>query len=211
VWNKEDWTQRLREIPFQNFVDLCVHILSEGKSIQAEKFVTLCWALWNRRNKVRLNKPVDRLEQINAFAQNNLDEFIQCSSCPVPPQGVCPPVIWRAPTRCRFKINYDGAVFSDSGEVGLGVVVRNAGGLPIASLTQRIKYTFSIEAVEALACKRVVRFAIEIGIIEGEFEGDSSTIVQALKSKITATQLLVILSKTLLSCPPNSHKSISFM
>ena len=136
VWNKEDWTRRLREIPFQNFVDLCAHILSKGKSIQAEKFVTLCWALWNRRNKVRLNKPVDRLEQINAFAQNYLDEFIQCSSCPIPPppQGVCPPVIWRAPTRCRFKINYGGAVFSDSGETGFGVVVRNARGLLIASL-----------------------------------------------------------------------------
>lgn len=183
VWKKEDGTRRMSETLFHNFADLCGHILSEGTSVHAEKFVTLCWALWNRRNKVRLNKPVESLEQINAFAQNYLDEFSQCSSCPMPPQGVCPPVMWRAPTRCHFKINYDAAVFSDSGEAGLGVVVRNASGLPLASLAQRIKFPFSIEAVEALACKRAVIFATEIGIMEGEFEGDSSTIVQALNTR----------------------------
>ena len=34
-----------------------------------------------------------------------------------------------------------------------------------------------------MACKCAVRFAIEIGITKGEFEGDSSTIVQALNIK----------------------------
>lgn len=182
AWDKEDWAWHLRIIPFQNFSDLWAKVLSEGETIQAEKFVTLCWALWNRRNKARLNKPIENLEQINAFAQNYLDEFCQCSSSSVPPHGTCSPVLWRAPSRCRFKFNYDGAVFSDRGEAGLGVVVRNAWGLTMASLVLRIKYPYSVEAVEATACKHAVRFAIEIGINEGEFEGDSSTIVQALNT-----------------------------
>ncbi len=69
------------------------------------------------------------------------------------------------------------------GEAGLGVVVRDAWGRPMASLVQRIKFPFSVESVEALACKRVVRFAIEIGLTKGEFEGDSATTVRALNNK----------------------------
>uniref|UniRef100_A0A2N9IMR2 Reverse transcriptase domain-containing protein n=1 Tax=Fagus sylvatica TaxID=28930 RepID=A0A2N9IMR2_FAGSY len=130
VWNKEDWARRLRTLPLQNFSDLCAQVLSEGKSLQTEKFV------------------------------NYLDEFIQSSSSPVPPQADRPIISWRAPSRCRYKFNYDGAVFRDRGEASLGVV-----------------------AVEALACKRAVRFASEIGITEGEFEGDSITIMQALNNK----------------------------
>ncbi|GMY22569.1 succinate dehydrogenase assembly factor 1, mitochondrial-like [Fagus crenata] len=67
---------------------------------------------------------------------------------------------WKALTSCRYKFNYDGAVFRDKDETGLGVVV---------------------EAVEALAAKGAIQFALEIGIMEDEFEGDSETIVKALK------------------------------
>lgn len=51
----------------------------------------------------------------------------------------------------------------------------------MASLVQKIMYPQSVEAVESLAAKRVVQFALEIGISEGEFEGDSETIVTAFK------------------------------
>jgi hypothetical protein len=83
-----------------------------------------------------MNKPVEDMEQINAFAQNYLDEFIQSSSSPVPPQADRPIISWRAPSQCQYKFNYDGAVFRDRGEAGLGVVVRDARELPMASLVQ---------------------------------------------------------------------------
>jgi ribonuclease HI len=38
-----------------------------------------------------------------------------------------------------------------------------------------------VEAVEALVAKGAIQFALEIGIMEDEFEGDSETIVKALK------------------------------
>ena len=36
--------------------------------------------------------------------------------------------------------------------------------------------------VEALACRRAVSFAIEIGLLEVVFEGDSETIINSLNS-----------------------------
>jgi hypothetical protein len=72
-------------------------------------------------------------------------------------------------------------LFKDRDEARLGVVVHNARGLPIASLVQKIIYPQSVEVVKALAAKHVIQFSLEIGISEGEFEGDSEFIVLALK------------------------------
>jgi hypothetical protein len=130
-------------------------------------FGVLCWILWQRRNKVRLNKPMDRVEHTNAFVGGHLDEFLQCNSRGEPPPKPCHQIRWTTPTQYRYKFNYDDAVFQDKGEVGLGVVVLDARGLPMASLVQRIKYPMSVEAVEALAAKRAIQFALEIGIREG--------------------------------------------
>ena len=72
-------------------------------------------------------------------------------------------------------------MFHDRDEAGLGVVVRDAQGLSMASLAHKIKLPWSVEVVEALAAKRAVQFALEISITKGELEGDLVTIVRALK------------------------------
>lgn len=53
----------------------------------------------------------------------------------------CQPVKWNAPLSCRYMINFNGAVFRDQGEAGLGVVIRDVNGLPMAALVQKLKYT----------------------------------------------------------------------
>ena len=47
---------------------------------------------------------------------------------------------WRPPLGELYKTNYDGAVFSESREASIGVVVRDANGEVIAALTEKIKY-----------------------------------------------------------------------
>jgi hypothetical protein len=53
----------------------------------------------------------------------------------------------------------------------------------MASLVHKIMYPQLVEAVESLAAKRVVQFALEIGISEGEFED-----VRALSSNLARVQ-----------------------
>jgi ribonuclease HI len=77
-------------------------------------------------------------------------------------------------------VNYDGAVFAKTAEVGIGVIVRNRHGRPVAMLSQKIRFPLSVEATEAMAARRAVRFALELGITDVEFEGDSRTINDAL-------------------------------
>ena len=180
VWSSEDWSSPFRALHFYDFAKLCCQVLQESRELRLAKFGVLCWALWQCRNKVRLNKPVDKIEQTNAFAGGYLDEFLQCNSQVEPPPAPHLQTRWTPPTQCKYKFNYDGFVFQDKGEMGLGIIVRDTRGSPIASVVQRIKYPMSVEAVEALAAKRAIKFALEIRIREGEFEGDSSTIVNSL-------------------------------
>ena len=84
--------------------------------------------------------------------------------------------------RCRVKVNYDGAIFQNSYDAGLGVVIRDHTGQAIAALSQKIKYPHSVEATEGLAARRAVQFVVDLGLSEAKFEGDSTTITEALSS-----------------------------
>ncbi|KAK9994552.1 hypothetical protein SO802_024255 [Lithocarpus litseifolius] len=65
---------------------------------------------------------------------------------------------------------------------GLGVVARDSDGRVIAALSERITLPPTIEALEALACRKAVAFAIDLDIQDVVFEGDSETIFKHLSS-----------------------------
>ena len=78
------------------------------------------------------------------------------------------------------KINYDGAIFSEEGRAGLGVVCRNSEGVVIASLAEQIPLPATITQVEALAARRAAFFAVDIGISSAVLEGDSAIVYRDL-------------------------------
>ena len=69
--------------------------------------------------------------------------------------------------------NFDGAMFNESSEAGIGVVIRNYKGEIMAALLEKIQKPQSVVAVEMLAAKRVALFAHECGIQQSSFERDS--------------------------------------
>ena len=89
---------------------------------------------------------------------------------------------WRPPLGELYKTNYDGAVFSESGEAGIGVVVQDAKGEVIAALAEKITYPGSVVLLEALATRRAAKFIVELGISLFEFEGDLEVVYRALRT-----------------------------
>ena len=118
----------------------------------------ICWAIWQRRNKMRMNKVVDNIENTGAYARGYLEEFSQSQSqshsTPSPSPSPRPPhkpiARWMRPSTCKFKVNYDGDVFNNSYEAGIEVVIWDTNGLATATLSQKIRYPHSVEATEAL-------------------------------------------------------------
>ena len=93
------------------------------------------------------------------------------------------PTKWEPPPSPLLKINFDGAVFKDKGEVGIGVVVCDSHGMVIASLAENIQRPSSSDEVEALAAVRVVSLAMDLNLHSFIVEGDSKVVISALRKE----------------------------
>ena len=81
-----------------------------------------------------------------------------------------------------IKTNYDGATFGDSGEAGIGVVVRLDSGEVLAALSEKIALPSSVVVLKALVAPRAAQFVVELGLHQSIFEGDSELVYKALIS-----------------------------
>ncbi|XP_075664873.1 uncharacterized protein LOC142634467 [Castanea sativa] len=97
-------------------------------------------------------------------------------------QPLAPPtsVKWKPSRSDFYKVNYDGAMLKDSGKAGIGVVIRNENGEVMASLAEKITKPDCVEVLEALAARRAILFAIELGLQQVIIEGDSEIVFKAL-------------------------------
>ena len=95
------------------------------------------------------------------------------------------PTNWRPPCINIYKANFDGAIFQELQKAGIGVVIRNSNGEVIGALSESYFLLATVEEVEAIACRKAVSFAINLGLENVVFEGDSETIIKALNSDST--------------------------
>ncbi|XP_075659420.1 uncharacterized protein LOC142629339 [Castanea sativa] len=91
------------------------------------------------------------------------------------------PISWRPPTQGYYKVNLDGAVFSNTKQAGAGVIIRDGAGEVIAALSKKWKCTLGAIEAEAKALEAGVDFAKDVGIREAEFESDSLLVCNALQ------------------------------
>ena len=92
---------------------------------------------------------------------------------------------WKPPDKDEFKTNYDGAVFQETNEASIGVVIWNDEGEVLGAVSEKIALPGSVVMVEMLVARRAVQFALEIGITHSVFEGDSEIIYKALSADVT--------------------------
>lgn len=146
-----------------------------------ELFAVMAWFVWNRRNKLRLKeRSLDR-DKIFSAARRYLSDY-QLKFTIMESKLPSVRAKWSPPLGEMYKTNYDGAVFADSDEAGIGVIVRNDKGEVLAALFEKIPYPGSVVLVEILAARRAVQFILKLGITQTIFEGDSEIVYKALKA-----------------------------
>ena len=121
--------------------------------LQLELFVVTVWSIWDQRNRVRLNQPVDALHQIAQLSKVWLEEFKARQVVPVtqvrqPRHSRCQ---WRPPPSEFFKINFDGLVFPYDKKSGIGVVIRDCRGLVITSCSKLMHQELGSNDIEVIA------------------------------------------------------------
>ena len=90
---------------------------------------------------------------------------------------------WRAPQAGFVKVNFDGAVFGELNMSGVGVVIRDNNGAVLASCSEKMFQAYKAEETEALAARKALMFAHELGFQSVILEGDALGLIQALKSQ----------------------------
>ena len=120
---------------------------------------------WNQRNKVRVNQQAVPLLQVAEQVKQKLAQFRadwQNTELQVMDSNIGGSS-WSSPQDGLVKINFDRAIFSESNQSGVGVVIRDNNGAVLASCSEKIHQAYKPDKVEALAALKAVTFAHELG------------------------------------------------
>lgn len=178
VWLSLEWFHQVVPVQPVNIRELLSRFMYCRDEYCAEIHV---WSIWNRRNALHFGRNAIPVDRICSSAGNYLQEFLASQEedlilpCPSSVQRGCPP------TSDMCKVNFDAAVFRTSNLAGLGVVVHESSGAAVGVLSVHISLSSSVAKLEALACLRAAQFVLEIGLTRVVFEGDSATIIDALR------------------------------
>ncbi|KAK9987726.1 hypothetical protein SO802_027965 [Lithocarpus litseifolius] len=152
--------------------------VEEDKLVQ---IVTIAWALWCNRNKVRNGRKRKTGMEITRWAATYPAKYTAATeSTSFPRQTLELRSLWTPPAAPSFKVNVDGAVFSSQGAVGIGVLIRDDEGRVEGALSKKIMAPLGAVEAEAKAFEAGILFAKDIGIQEFILKGDSTIIYKAL-------------------------------
>ena len=138
------------------------------------------WLIQLQRNKLRTNENHQPCSKIVQTTSSLLAELQQGKQGPVTRRRTSP-VQWQPPLRNLVKANFDGAVFGEEQEDGIGVVIRNNEGQVLAALQEKVRMPTTMEILEILAARKAATFARELGFSQVCFEGDAELVVNYLQ------------------------------
>ena len=106
---------------FPKFLDLVQFIIDEGKDLA--QFAMFIQTQWFRRNRLRVKDKPFPLSDVLPMAKQIQADYLCANLGPSPSPFIIQRdrVRWSAPISPLVKVNFDGAVFQDSGEASLGL------------------------------------------------------------------------------------------
>ena len=192
VWWEEPCLRSQLYTQFVDFRDLWLGVTNIEDQHLAERFAFVAWSIWHTRNASRMKIPCSPYARLYQDSMDRLQEYQAAQTLdeptdsPVLDQEIHQvPTKWSPPCSNIYKANFDGAVFQELQKAGVGVVIRNSNGEVIGALSESYFLPATVEDVEAIACRKAISFAINLGLENVVFEGDSETIIKALNSDFT--------------------------
>lgn len=106
-----------------------------------ERAIAICWGIWKERNTARHGGKHKEDKAIVRSSLRVLDKFQLANVRLLAPiRQPSNEIKWRPPHPGHYKVNVDGVVFSKRKQVGIGVIIRDSGGLVIAALSQKLAF-----------------------------------------------------------------------
>nr|XP_023880678.1 uncharacterized protein LOC111993059 [Quercus suber] len=87
---------------------------------------------------------------------------------------------WQPPPCLQYKLNFDGAVFDSGDSSGYGAIIRNEKGEVMVAISAKEGAVSDSEEVEALACRKALEVAVDIGFTDLIIEGDNVALMKTI-------------------------------
>ncbi|XP_075645329.1 uncharacterized protein LOC142616340 [Castanea sativa] len=186
---KEVWNNSKFALPFEisthwTFLDVVENLqrCDHFRPGQMEQFITVSWGIWKNRNDLQMGGKGKAGRTILRNALQLVEEFRSANEAKTEHQAEPVPLVsWQPPRQGYYKVNIDGAVFSDRKQARAGVLIRDGDGEVIIALSKKWKWSLGAIEAKAKALEAGVVFAKDVGIRDAEFESDSLLIFNALQ------------------------------
>ncbi|XP_023887898.2 uncharacterized protein LOC112000028 [Quercus suber] len=87
---------------------------------------------------------------------------------------------WQPPKPEHVKLNFDAAVFNSLNMASIGVIARDWNGAMIGAMSMPISLSQTMNEIEAMACRKAVQFAKDLGLQKVVIKGDSLVVINTL-------------------------------
>lgn len=123
---KEVWKNSKFALPFEislhwSLLDKVANLqrCNHSRPGQLEQFITVCWGIWKNQNNLRMGGK-GRAGTVLRNAMHLVEEFRAANEGKTKHQAdPVSLVYWKPPSQEYYKVNIDGAVFSNSKQAGL--------------------------------------------------------------------------------------------
>ena len=155
---------------FRDFIAHCIDVL-EVPHIAI--LFTTTWEVWNARNRLLWDNKINTVDDVWRKTAGMATDFLAVGLRVQDSERVLEAPLasrWRPSDQGNFKLNMGIYVDKESKSVGIGLVVRDAQFLVVATLQQKVETCDSKIQMQAVAVLSAVQFAFDMGFRQLEVD-----------------------------------------
>ncbi|XP_024200237.1 uncharacterized protein LOC112203504 [Rosa chinensis] len=138
-WAKEFWffrplSLRSREVQTHSLLEWVLFVLENNNQHQRELFFRLLWALWTKHNNAVWTGNVFNPLNMAYWASKHLEDYRKVHTGKEKKKQPKTQTRWQHPPSGRLKLNVDGPFHVDTGQGGIGAIIRDENGMFLAAI-----------------------------------------------------------------------------